>query len=92
MVGGGGVHIAAFRGGVVKSGFHKSKSISHKRKQRRHKHKHEQKHKNKPTYLSCLAEKKSKQPVFTLGSVIAQLLVGPSKQLNQIIQTKHNNC
>lgn len=28
MVGGGGVHIPAFRGGVVKSGFHKSKSIS----------------------------------------------------------------
>ena len=29
--------------------------------------------------------------MFTLGSVIAQVLVGPSKQLKQIIQIGHNN-
>ena len=31
-----------------------------------------------------------KRTVFTLGSVIVQLLVGPSKQLKQIIQIGHN--
>jgi len=30
------------------------------------------------------------QPLFTLGSVIAQVLVGPSKQLKQIIEIEHN--
>ena len=30
------------------------------------------------------------QPLFTLGSVIAQVLVGPSKQLKQIIQIEHS--
>lgn len=32
VVGGGGVYIVVFRGGVVKFGFYKSKSISYKRK------------------------------------------------------------
>ena len=29
--------------------------------------------------------------MFTLGSVITQVLVGSSKQLQQIIQIEHNN-
>ena len=34
--------------------------------------------------------KEKKKPLVTLGSVIAQVLEGPSKQLKQIIQIEHN--